>query len=243
MSRKDTYRQKVYDAESRWLRDSVDLSGEVLDYVQAQLLLDTLVGAFDIGKVVIRQNKKLRQYAGWYIRWSRTIEIKRPVVGIKTLLHEFSHHLDAERHDYDGKGHGGSYTQAMLEVVEFYFDRSTMAALLRSYEQEGAIIGADVSRKVADRTSAGIDRRQSRHGTVEEAWAIKLGADGQYWLEQSKDGITSSLSYAGVWKRKSTADRIAAEESWGSPVVVKVLAELDTLSSNRWWAIEELEET
>ena len=179
-------------------------------------------------------NRRLKQYAGWYISWKSQIDVKRPNPSVKTILHEFAHHLDAKRTvDYDGKGHGGSYTAAMLEVVEHHFDVGLKIALMRAYENVGAIVGASESRKVADRTSAGQLRREERHGIVEEAWAIKLGSG--MWLGQDGDSVWLSLDKAGVWKREATAQKK------GLGTVVKVEAQLDTLYSNRWWALREVE--
>ncbi len=250
MSRKDTYRQKVYDAENRWIRNYG--SHGTLSIEDAKMLLDNLVTHFKIPMVGLRINRSLKQWSGWYKSGGNPsygfaiIEVAREEPALKTVLHEFAHHLDCSRRpDYDGKGHGGSYTQAMLEVVEFYFDTALMVALMRCYEAEGALVGAAESRKVAERSSTGTLRRQERHGLVEEAWVVKLTNPkyGTMWLTQDKMGLAKAVTSAGVWKRQVTAEKILsiAEAGDWSSEVVKVEAELDTLFTNRWWALREVE--
>ncbi len=248
MSRKDTYRQKVYNAEGRWIRNWGGHGTITIE--QARPLLDTLVKHFGVRSVQLEQNRRLQQWAGWYRKrgteatyFTPLIEVKNAEPQLKTVLHEFAHHLDAMRNDYDGKGHGGSYTQAMLDVIEFYFDTESMVHLMRCYEDEGAIVGASESRKVAERTEAGTDRRQQRHGLVEFAYAVKVSHPkyGTQWLTQDKMGLARQVTSAGVWKRETTAAKamdIAMASEWSSEVV-KVEAELDTLFTNRWWALRE----
>ncbi len=245
MSRKDTYRQKVYNAESSWIRNFG--SHGTIPIEDAEVLLGQLAEHFQVPSVDLVLNRRLQQWAGWYKGgFAAVIEVKRAEPELKTILHEFAHHLDASRRgDYDGKGHGGSYTQAMLEVVEHYFkDSALTVALMRCYEAEGALVGAAESRKVAERSSTGTIRRQDRHGLVEEAWAVRLTKDDwTYWLEQDKLGMTSKLHDAGVWKRRATAEKALAlsEASGWTSEVVRVEAELDTLFTNRWWALREIE--
>lgn len=262
MSRADSYRQKVYDSESAWLRDEASqmmvsnteakMVARKISVEDAQFIVNDLAQDFGIDPVVLVVNSRLKQWAGWYVRqgraetgWKPTIEFKHSVITYKTMLHEFAHHLDAQRREnYDGKGHGGSFTEAMLDVVDHHIGGKAMVALMRSYENQGAIVGASESRKVADRTRSGVSRRQSRHGIIEEAWAIRIiGSQNNYWLEQDKTSMDRYLSRAGVWKRRTTAEAVAnaaATMSWDTEVV-KVRAQLDTLYSNRWWAIEEVE--
>lgn len=265
MSRTDSYRQKVYNAEQAWVRQDESKMlvlnedgkkfGLSITVEDAQLVLDSLAKSFGVEPVVIRTNRRLQQWAGWYARrgvaatgYMPTIEVNSRIFSYKTLLHEFAHHLDAERREnYDGKGHGGSFTEAMLNVVELHLGREAMATLLRSYEQHGALVGASESRKVADRTQSGVAKRQSRHGAIEEAWAIKVHSQmfpgDVYWLEQDKMGTTTHITRAGVWKRQATAEKVveqASAKGWNVEVV-KVTAQLDTLYSNRWWAIDEAE--
>ncbi|KKN04449.1 hypothetical protein LCGC14_1097370 [marine sediment metagenome] len=243
MSRKDTYRQKVYNAESRWIRNWGD-HGVVDDLNHAKKILDHLALHFEVVLVRIEQNRRLQNWSGWYRSRYNLIEVRNSKPEVKTVLHEFAHHLDAKRNDYDGKGHGGSYTQAMLDVIEFHFDTESMVRLMRCYEDVGAIIGAFESRKVADRTEAGTDRRQQRHGLIEEAWVVKVSHPeyGTNWLLQDKLGLAKQVTSAGVWKRQATAEKalIARGGDW-STEVVKVEAELDTLFTNRWWALREAE--
>ncbi len=245
MSRKDTYRQKVYDAENRWIRNWGDHG--TIPIEDARLVLNDLERHFKVPLVSLRINRSLKQWSGWYRGgFAARIEVAREEPSLKTILHEFAHHLDASRRvDYDGKGHGGSYTQAMLEVIEFYFDTTLMVALMRCYEAEGAIVGVTESRKVAERSAVGTDRRQQRHGLIEEAWAVKVSHPeyGQHWLLQDKLSLTKVVTQAGVWKRETTAAKamdIARASEWTSETV-KVVAELDTLFTNRWWAFKEVE--
>lgn len=250
MSRADSYRQKVYDAEVDWRTTNLSTAdGKALQVTlaEAQVIVDSLCESFDIKPVLIRQNARLQQWAGWYLRWdSKTggsvIEVRRSTFSYKTMLHEFAHHLDACRQDYDGKGHGGSFTQAMLDVVGRHLNEDAMLSLMRCYENQGAIIGAEETRKVVARSKSGVNRRQERHGLIEEAWAVRLTNEryGSMWVEQDKLSIDNYLSRAGVWKRRSTAEKVAEEMevfNWEAEVV-KVKAELDTLYSNRWWAKE-----
>ncbi len=242
MSRKDTYRQKVYDAESNWVRNWG--SHVTIPIELARPLLDVLAEHFGVQSVRLEQNRRLQQWSGWYRSYQRLIEVRNSEPQLKTVLHEFAHHLDAQRNDYDGKGHGGSYTQAMLDVIEFYFDTESMVRLMRCYEDVGTIVGASESRKVAERSAEGTDRRQQRHGLVEEAWVVKVAHPeyGVRWLLQDKLGLCISVTGAGVWKRQATAEKalIARGGDW-STEVVKVEAELDTLFTNRWWALREAE--
>ena len=246
MSRKDTYRQKVYDAESRWVRNYG--SHGTLPIEAAEVVLGHLVEHFQIPSVDLQINRSLKRYSGWYKGgFAAVIEVAHEEPSLKTILHEFANHLDASRRgDYDGKGHGGSYTQAMLEVVEFHFkDRALTVALMRCYEAEGALVGATESRRVAERSSTGTIRRQDRHGLVEEAWVVKVTHPkyGTYWLGQDKQDLGKAVTHAGVWKRKATAEKamnISMSSEWVSEVG-KVEAELDTLFSNRWWALREVE--
>ncbi len=246
MSRKDTYRQKVYNAESSWIRNFGSHGTLLIE--DAEVLLGQLAEHFQVPSVDLVLNRRLQQWAGWYKGgFSAVIEVRRTEPELKTILHEFAHHLDASRRgDYDGKGHGGSYTQAMLEVVEFHFKDSTLTvALMRCYEAEGALVGATESRKVAERSSTGTIRRQERHGLVGEAWVVKLthSGFGVHWLLQDKLGLTKSITSAGVWKRQATAEKALtfAEDQMWTMEVVKVEAQLDTLFTNRWWVLREME--
>ncbi len=246
MSRKDTYRQKVYDAENRWIKNYG--SHGTLPIDEANEVLYDLTQHFTVPLVGLRLNRSLKQWSGWYKGgFVAVIEVAREEPALKTVLHEFAHHLDASRRgDYDGKGHGGSYTQAMLEVVEFHFkDTALMVALMRCYEAEGALVGATESRKVAERSSTALARREERHGLVEEAWVVKVTHPkyGTQWLTQDKLGLARSVTSAGVWKRQVTAEKamdIARSSEWSSEVI-KVEAKLDTLFTNRWWALREVE--
>lgn len=266
MSRKDTWRQKVYDAENAWrtLHLSVQLAGtdstkmkpRMIGLEDARVVLDDLADSFAIPRVELEVNRKLKQWAGWYRRhgsvenyYQPLIEVSKPIFQYKTLLHEFAHHLDAMRAENDGKGHGGSFSQAMLDVVEKHLGREARVDLMRSYENHGVPIGVEETRKAVARSRAGISRRQERHGLIEDAWSIRLTqqlpqGDWVRYVEQDKLSSTGTLKTAGVWKRKITAEAIASSQivdpKWKIEVV-KVRAQLDTLYSNRWWAKEVVE--
>ena len=96
MSRKDTYRQKVYNAENKWVHDWGEARATIT-IEQARPFLDAMVKHFGVQSVRLEQNRRLQQWSGWYRSYRRLIEVHNAEPQLKTVLHEFAHHLDAQR--------------------------------------------------------------------------------------------------------------------------------------------------
>jgi hypothetical protein len=239
--RKDTHRSKVYAAERK---ANPENALGTTDIEGAREIIEGLAQHFGTNPVRGVLNRRIKAWGGMYYRHLREIHFPHPTPSIKTVLHEFAHHLDYERGGtHDGKGHGGSYTEAMIDVVRHYAGDQVAGQFIHAYEAEGCLVGHKHSKEVIERSKAGVARRQDRHGIEEEGWAIRTGQSAafgdRFWKGNMRE--REPISEATVWKRKSTAEK-NQEKHFIMGEVVKVWAQLDTLYQNRWMALEVIEE-
>lgn len=241
---RDSYRTKVYEAERLLSKLHGD---QLISFERAQSLLDKLADYWQVPQVHLVRNNKLKRWGAWYKLG--VIEAPGKAIAVRTVLHEFAHHLDRYSPDRDGRGHGGSFTEAMLKVVAYHYGARSAEALQKAYVDAGALVGADASRAAAEKVRQQLDRRRERHGEVGDGYAIMLRKDyfskgSSLWLSQDKKkGVV--LSQAGVWRRRSTVERIVGQIDPGrygwEPKIAVVSAELDTLWTNRWYVLDVIE--
>lgn len=202
---RDSQRQKVYNAEGSWERMQYALGGlesETITIAQGQEWLDLLAEHFECRPVMLKQNRKIRQWGGWYKPYAMLIEVPGSKLSLKTLAHEFAHHLEdmrqaylpeVERRKYNDPGHGAMYTETMLDVVHAIWGDAPMHALAQSYMKHNVLVGrlAAIERKQKqEKAREARNKRIGERGTVyivgnglaEDIREHTYWADGQYWV-------------------------------------------------------------
>lgn len=136
---RDSQRSKVYRAESSTWGDLNEMR-RLVDVPEAEDILGLLMVEFDTSPVVLNVNTRIKAWGGWYKRWEKEIEIPRNKVKVSTILHEFAHHLAYER-EVGHEGHGGGFTEAMIDVVTAWDSAHVAALLADSYKRCGVKVG------------------------------------------------------------------------------------------------------
>lgn len=136
---RDTQRQKVYNAETRGFRSHPEAVRRV-GLAEAQTTLDILVAEFQTLPVTVGVNRRIKAWGGWYQSWMRHIEVPTEMVPMSTVLHEFAHHLAYHR-NVGVEGHGGGFTEAMLDVVTAWVSPSAAVDLEDAYTRGRCKIG------------------------------------------------------------------------------------------------------
>lgn len=216
---RDSQRQKVYDAEYRGFRQTDEASRNV-DLAEAQEMLDILSTEFETGPVAIQRNARIKAWGGWYQSWANMIEVPRSRVPVSTILHEFSHHLAYHR-EVGHEGHGGGFTEAMLDVVSAWVSPEAAALLADAYAEKRCKVGGhhvlakDEARK----------KREAQNNTVQEVFMVGY-EDISYYSDDKVpfffqtttgwfDEVTRKTYQAKMYKTERGA-KAAAQKLYGS---------------------------
>lgn len=123
----DKNRQKVYSWERELDSEVPENKRRLPDLGAAKALVDEIFSDYnllaDAPKVVF--NKRLRQWNGWYIGWTNTIELHYPSgLAIKTVIHEAAHALVRCQHG-PGHKHGKVFVATLVELYQLYLPVSS----------------------------------------------------------------------------------------------------------------------
>lgn len=237
---KDTQRKKVYGAESLWRsphesKIGIDILpfgfGSLVDLDVAKEILKQATEQFQTPRVNLVVNRRLKQWTGWY-RWHGSIiEIPDNSANPDTILHEFAHHLDKHRSwEEPYRSHGGSFTEAMIDVVWWFYGEEAAKSLIGHYRFRKAIIGSDEEEERFKKLK--IDRKKANaragiaHNTEGTVFIVKIlypnkdvmpvsiryiaGTSSVWW------DYTENRHYARAWRKLSTAEKWA--ERWKSEI-------------------------
>lgn len=222
---RDSQRQKVYDAEWAWAD-----SGRQVTINEATNIIKKLSEEFEVPVPSVAYNHQMKRWGGWYL--TNSIEFSSGAIMLKTVLHEFAHHLDSKRkwadrqnpdrrdaRNWGWRSHGGSFTEAMIDVVWKYFDADTARALIKRYREYGCDIGSDEEyervKAANEQYAAAEERSRQRDGEEGEVFVVELThidnseisyvSDRQSWRAY----MCRNIRWAKTWRTKKAADREA----------------------------------
>ena len=140
VSMRDSQRQKVYSAESKY--DFLAQVGRV-DFNFATEAVGCLADTFNVKTPNVALNPRLKRVAGQYIAWENLIELSSPEPRLSIVTHEFAHHLARDRAKgiYGLRPHGGGFTEAMLDVTEDLMGTADRKALNGAYIDKNVLVG------------------------------------------------------------------------------------------------------
>ena len=206
---RDSERQKTYAAENRWETFGVVGLDEAAD------ITDLLCQDFEIRSVAIIHKPEMTQYVGTYNSFPPRIHFKSETPSLKTVLHEFAHHLARSRHSFVGRSHGGRFIEAMLDTVQVHFGDATVTrALKREFLKVGLTIRAEDEDAREDTLAARKVQQRQRVGERGQIYIVsyRMNDDrvfflgrGQY-LERDQETVKV---YRREWSAHRAAGRIA----------------------------------
>ena len=240
---KDMQRNKVYRAEDAWKRDSVD--GQ-LTLSAAQEWLDILVAQFEVPVVRIQRNLRIKQWGGWYKRYGGNgplIEVPAGAIKLSTVVHEFAHHLDdmrreAKTYNYRDPGHGGAYTEAMLDVVKAVYGPASAQRLEQAYHEGSCLVGAQAAQEKAQKAKERKEAMRQRDGERGDVYLVARGletdATNAVWLEGSY--LTYHVSSAKAYRTLAAAKR-AGTKHWDAVTIYRSggIYRTGWDGVGRWW--------
>lgn len=214
---RDVDKQKVYSAEGMWrFRD--DRTSELVTIDEANYMLLILAAEFDVNPPRAKINPRLRRYSGWW-RPNGTIEFSAGGISVKTVLHEFAHHISP----HDREGHSPEFCRAMLSVVDAWFCDDRATDMLRSlYIRAGIDLDESTEERRARKLAAAekrMKRSQERVGETGTGWVVAFDDSNGGYLQEN-DYMTYSIGMAKVWRRQSAAQKRA--DSYRSGYLVEV---------------------
>ena len=213
---RDSLKQKVYDAEYVWKATTTKdhAAGRTVSMVEAKDIIAQLVKEFATQPVAIRVNGRIKAFGGWYRRYpTPLIEVPRKSLTAKTVLHEFAHHLAKERFkkEWGWRAHGGAFTEAMLDVVEFSLGAEAAKSLQSEYSARSITIGASDEAEKVNKSREALSaanernyRRSEEEGTV---FVIEYDLRGNESLPRYLMGGTRYRSWSTTYKRSAQAFR------------------------------------
>jgi hypothetical protein len=212
----------------------------------AQEYLDVLAATFEVIPVRIQRNLRIKQWGGWYKRYGGNgplIEVPAGAIKLSTVVHEFAHHLDDMRREsktysYRDPGHGGAYTEAMLDVVQEVYGSKSRARLEQAYHEGSCLIGAAAAQEKADKAQERKERDRKRDGERGDVYLVARGleldgSDAQ-WLEGTY--VTYHSSSAKPYRTLAAAKR-AATKAWDASTIYKTRGIFRTGWDGKgaWW--------
>ena len=203
---RDSQRSKVYKAERMGFKD-LNESRRNVGITEAQEVLDILVAEFETSRVTIKLNRRIKAWGGWYQRWRKTIEVPRASVPISTVLHEFAHHLSDER-EVGEEGHGGGYTEAMLDVVEAWMSPTIREGLAKAYTAQGCKVGGHHVKKKLN----AYQERRERDGERRTVYVLRWN-DTAY-MKNLNGRTTWNIEDARVYLTLKGAKKAATEHGF-----------------------------
>ena len=232
MRLRDAQRQKVYNAESVGFRHTNEARRHVnLD--EAKEALDILVQEFETQPVTISINRRIKAWGGWYQSWVKNIEVPSNVVPMSTVLHEFAHHLAYHR-EVGIEGHGGGFTEAMLDVVKAWVGQDVADSLKEAYRRSKCKIGGHHVTEKLEAKKQAWERQEPQMVYIigyEDVSYYSEGKVPHYFVTTTGwfDEVSRRTYQAKVYKTLGGAER-AAKKLHGSvtdyetkePVAIKV---------------------
>ena len=206
---RDSERQKVYDAENWW---AVDMGVVGID--EAADIIDLLCQDFQIRTAIVSHNPTLKDMVGQYHARGLRIVFRNNTPTLKTVLHEFAHHLAASR-SLVGRFHGGRFTEAMLDTVRVYTGDPAQAHRLRNeFLRVGLLTSADEETDREEKIHAQRRRQEERVGEKADLWIVSYRTqEDRVWflgrsayLERKQEGVTV---YRRAWAAYQKADEFA----------------------------------
>ena len=228
----DKQRQKVYRAERSWeagvnARQGTTHQQETCPTIaEGQDVLDLLAAHFETPQVTLRRNARIKRWGGWYLGHAHVIEVPSGSFTYKTLLHEFAHHLSRQRYMADrteqgwvrywDPGHGGSFTQAHIDVAAAWHSPEEGQYLEHAYKVGGCTVGAEAAMEKAaaaeDRRLGRNARNRERQGEEGTVYLVLLRTErfGDVYLGEGRYVVHSTWS-AKLWRTEKGA-RAAAKK-------------------------------
>ena len=188
VSMRDSQRQKVYRAESKY---DYEAGIERVNADFADEIIGCLADTFKVKKPEVAVNRKLRRVAGQYTGWQNLIEFSSNTPRLSVVTHEFAHHLARERTKgqnlYGLRAHGGGFTEAMLDVTEDIVGTADRKILNSAYIDKNVLVGL---KPEIDHVAA---NQQKQYGPAQR----RDQEEGKVLVVQ-KQTLNGTLYHAGV---------------------------------------------
>lgn len=237
---RDTQKQKVYNAEWRAHYGTE----EAIKVSDSQFILDLLADEFEVSAPTIKVNRRIKAYGGWYKGWQRLIEVPSTVTSLKTLLHEFSHHLEKERRNatdpkerYFDPGHGGAFVESHLDVVEAYYGTQARSELADAYVRANVVTSAKAALDKRQKAREAAEKRKQRDGEKATVYVVANGleTDGTngMWVKDASHWayhVVDAKPYKTLRGAKNAADGFMRATIYALPGTYRV----DFDGAGRW---------